>query len=220
MGEDLGHRQPNNIPKTLEMHTVTHCRLYAICPHAQTPSCSFCREMVEAMAARKARWTIAALKNQEDTMDDADPAYAGDIDPHSGRRRSPLDLAWLRRGAGLKPVSSATVALQHAPQEVAETSGVPHLMPRPGSPLPNGTQTFTEFCELEIARINARLAHIAADSETALAQKNEHSANGNTGLALHCDARVKMLALEEGLLKRALERWERVKSEGHFGQRY
>lgn len=172
------------------------------------------------MAERKARWTITALREYEDSMDNADPVYSGDIDPHSGRRRSPLDLAWLRRGAGLKPTGSAALELRHTPQELAETGGIPHLIPRPGSPLPNGTQTFTEFCDLEIARINTRLEGIAADTENAAAQSAEHSARGDTALALHCDARAKMLVLEEGLLKRALERWERVKSEGHFGQRY
>lgn len=148
-------------------------------------------------------------------MDDADTIYKSDIDPRSGRRRSPLDLAWLRRGAGLKPVRSAALESRYA----REAEGMPHLMPRPGAQLASGAQTFAEFCDKEIARIHTRLEHIAADSRNACAQSSEHSAQGNTALALHCDARAKMLALEEGLLKRALERWEHCKSEGHFGQR-
>lgn len=157
-------------------------------------------------------------------MDMADPAYKGDGDNRAPRGGSPLDLAWLRRGAGLKSTGMAALNMLAASDPADEAAempiSVPQLMPRPGMPLPNGTQTFTEFCDMEIARIAARMAAIRADAETAVAQSAEHSARGDTSLALHCDARAKMLTLEEGLLRRALERWERVRSDGHFGARY
>lgn len=151
-------------------------------------------------------------------MEDVDPASVGGMDARSRRRQPPLDLAWMRRGAGLRPVRSSTIEQRNA-VHAAETEVMPHLTPRPNTPLMLGTQTFGEFCEIEMARINARLEHIVADCETARAQSSVYSTEGNTALALHCDARAKMLVLEEGLLKRALERWERVKNDGHFAPR-
>lgn len=169
--------------------------------------------MVRALAERKARWTVAEFAKNDVGVDDTDAMYRSYIDPYSGRRRSRLDLAWLRRGAGLRPVKSADVESRCD----AQAGGMPQLTPDPGAQ--QSTLTFGDFCDKEIARIHTRLEHIVAASRSACLQSAEHSAEGHTALALHCDARAKMLALEEGLLKRALERWERCKSEGDLNQR-
>ena len=79
-----------------------------------------------------------------------------------------------------------------------------------------GVAPFAAICKAEIARLHVRLDAVNAGAAEASALSAGLAARGDASSALRWEVQAKFLALEKGLLTRALGHWQQVKAGGHF----